>query len=593
MVTFLDLFAGCGGFSAGLKKAGLISVGEVEQDAWAAESLRHNFPNSRVLEGDIREYDDASIRSFQGVDVIVGGPPCQGFSVAGATQFGIDDPRNALPHWFLHWVKVLNPKIAIIENVPNILTKSDGKTTVLELIKKEFEHLGYSVAYRVLNAADFGTPQFRRRAFIVATARSIKFDFPEASHGANSDLAPSLFNQLPNFVTVGDALSDLPFIEAGEGIDDAVPYAQPPLNNYQTEMRAHSNMVTNHVAMKHTVRLIERFKVIGQGQSLKDVPLKHGQIAKITGDTVKKPFKSNNYRLDPAKPSLAIPASFQSLFLHPYLHRNLTAREAARIMGFPDSFQFMGKRTTMSWEKNLSQYNQIGNAVCPPVATALGHSILHALKNSSTLKSSVHLAFPPVTRAVNLTRSKPLPDIPSLVGSAIEAELTRVGERLLGISGSTFTRQGFIVPTAALPAALLFVSDRSCPVCSSDISPFGVHVGEMPFLISKDNLLSLKENGQDHGLDYHLRVAFDIRHQVGHLVGEQLADIGLVELVMTTNLRTGRSVRGMRLKKSDAVSETVASMFRQALASKLTSNKIAAKNPALLDNLVVAMENPC
>ena len=287
MIKFLDLFAGCGGFSVGLKKAGLISIGEVELDEWAAESLRFNFPESRVLQGDIREFDDEIINSFFGVDVIVGGPPCQGFSVAGASQFGVDDPRNELLHWFIHWVSILNPKIAIIENVPNILTKSDGDKTVLEVIKEEFSRIGYSVAHRVLNAADYGTPQQRRRAFIVASAPGISFEFPVPSHTGNTFLEHDLFSSLLPHVTVGEALADLPRIEAGEGVDELVPYAKLPANAYQMEMRSGSDGVRNHVAMKHTGRLIERFKVIRPGQSLKDVPQEHGQIAKFTGAAVK------------------------------------------------------------------------------------------------------------------------------------------------------------------------------------------------------------------------------------------------------------------------------------------------------------------
>ena len=138
----------------------------------------------------------------------------------------------------------------------------------------------------------------------------------------------------------------------------------------------------NHDAMKHLDRLIERFKIIKQGQSLKDVPISHGQIAYGSGEKVEKPFKYNNYRIRGDRPSLAIPASYQSLFIHPYLNRNLTAREGARLMSFPDWYEFSGPRTSMSWEEGLSQYNQIGNAVCPLVAKALGKSIKNFLENN-------------------------------------------------------------------------------------------------------------------------------------------------------------------------------------------------------------------
>ena len=568
MATFLDLFAGCGGFSVGLQRAGLTSVGEVELDGWAADSLRANFPESRVLEGDIRGFDDEVIRSFVGVDVIVGGPPCQGFSVAGATQFGIDDPRNDLVHWFLHWVRILVPRIAIIENVPNILTKSKNGSTVLDAVKKELCPIGYSVEARVLNSGEFGTPQLRRRAFIVASAPGITFHFPKATHGSGVGSVKDLFSDPIPFVTVGDAISDLPLLEAGEGTDDPTPYASVQKNPYQQSMRQGSLGVMNHVAMRHTDRLIERFKVIKPGQSLKDVPLEHGQIAKLTGETVKKPFKYNNYRLDSTKPSLASPASFQSLFLHPTKHRNLTAREAARIMGFPDSFEFKGKRTTMSWEKNLSQYNQIGNAVCPPVATALGRAIIEALgtANVSELSAFAPLQIP--STSPKLARSTPLRCVKSVSGTKVSAELTEIGQRFLGRDDAYFSRLGFSIPTATLPAALMFAADRSCPVCSPSFAPFCSHKDEIPFLISKEDLNSLRENEQDHGLDYHLRAAFGIPHQVGHLVGEQLSELGLVDLVMLKNERTGRNVRGMRLREVWTPPVELIDRFHEALFSE-------------------------
>jgi DNA (cytosine-5)-methyltransferase 1 len=567
MATFLDLFAGCGGFSIGLKQSGLTSVGEVEFDEWAADSLRQNFPDSRVLQSDVRDIDDSVIRSFSGVDVIVGGPPCQGFSVAGTTQFGVADPRNELVYWFLHWVCILAPRIAVIENVPNILTKSKDGATVLDVVQKQLQPLGYLVTAKVLNAADFGTPQLRRRAFIVATAPGIKFNFPNATH-TQTRVGGDLFKALQTYTTVGDAISDLPPLDAGEGVDSAVPYSAAAANSYQEIMRRDNDAVTNHVAMKHTDRLIERFKKIRPGQSLKDVALEHGQIAKFTGETVKSPFKYNNYRLDKTKPSLAIPASFQSLFLHPSKHRNLTAREAARLMGFPDSFEFKGKRTTMSWEKNLSQYNQIGNAVCPLVASALGRSINQALQNDAGRTPSISTLRGISSITAKLTQNTPLPIIEPIVRTEIEAELTKIGQALLGRSGPTFTRQGFSIPTAALPAALIFASERLCPVCSPALAPFCSHSDEMAFLISKDDVQSLRENGHDHGLDYHLRVAFGIPHQVGHLVGEQLAEIGMVNLVMLINVRTGRRIRGMQLKGKELVAESVAKRFRQTLTAE-------------------------
>lgn len=566
MPTFLDLFAGCGGFSSGLRRAGLKSVGEVELDGWAAESLRHNFQESHVLEGDIREVDDATIRSFSGVDLIVGGPPCQGFSVAGSTQFGIDDPRNDLVQWFTHWVQILRPQIAIIENVPNILTKSRGSTTVLDFLDKALLPCGYTLAAKILTAAEFGVPQLRRRAFIVASARGVKFEFPKPRYAAGVEHRIDLFERLAPFTTVLEAISDLPDLEAGQGTDDPVPYKTMPNSAYQTEVRSGSSAVTNHIAMRHTDRLIERFKIIKPGQSLKDVPMAHGQVAYHTGKKVENPFKYNNYRLDAERPSLAIPASFQSLFLHPFKDRNLTAREAARLMGFLDTFEFKGKRTTMSWERNLSQYNQIGNAVCPPVAMALGECVLRAIQRGKSHTRSFEGPARHGVSALKLKRSIRLPQVNSIANSPIASELTSIGQKLIGSRGTTFNRGGFIIPIAALPAALFFTNDHKCAVCSAERSPFARHTGEMAFLISKEDLQSLIDNEQDHGLDYHLRVTLGIDHQVGHLVGEQLAEIGLVELVSVTNDRTGRNVRGIRVRRTSFIDTDVCGRLRQAIS---------------------------
>lgn len=561
MPQVIDLFAGCGGFTSGLRSVGFEPLLDLELDTWAADTLRANFPSSHVIEGDIRDIDEASVAALKGTPVLVGGPPCQGFSVAGPTQFGVQDPRNDLVFQFLRWVEMIQPRIAVIENVPNILTKAGNDAgSVYAAIVARFEELGYRVQATILNAADYGVPQLRRRAFIVATQADIAFAFPRPTHHAPGREA-DLFGTTTAYTTVWDALSDLPQIEAGDGTDDYVEYATAPQNAYQEKMREGSNGVANHVAMKHTSRLLARFATIAPGKSLKDVAAEHGQIAKLSGERVAKPFKYNNYRLAPDKPSLAIPASFQSLFLHPYLNRNLTAREAARLMGFPDRFLFQGKRTTMSWEKNLSQYNQIGNAVCPPVASALGEAIAKALGAAPTLSIKRGSAAQVTTKT-----TVRLPELNVPIQPVLLERLTRLGQQLLGRHESQFFKsQSFEVPIAALPAAIAFATAKTCPVCSTQLAPFACHDGEMPFLISKEGLSSLIENEQDHGLDYHLRATLGTDHQVGHLVGEMLSELGLVELTMMPNARTGRMVRGMRVKPSGALPDWVFHELSQGL----------------------------
>ena len=176
-------------------------------------------------------------------------------------------------------------------------------------------------------------------------------------------------------MTVDMAVSDLPPLEAGEGTEYQ-EYATAAQNAYQRWARQRSDGVYNHVAMRHTKRLIERFKIIQHGQSVADVPHEHSALKR--GDpSVKsgKVYSQNNMRVFGDAPSPTVAASFQSNFIHPHLHRNFTAREAARLQSFPDTYVFKGKRTTMSWEKHLSQYQQIGNAVPPLLAKAIAKNI--------------------------------------------------------------------------------------------------------------------------------------------------------------------------------------------------------------------------
>ena len=177
---------------------------------------------------------------------------------------------------------------------------------------------------------------------------------------------------------------DLPQITAGQG-DKFFPYPSEPKTEYQKWVRFGSDGIRNHISMRHTSRLVERFSKIGYGQSVADVAAEYqqrqrGDASKISG----KVYSQNNFRPFPNKPSPTIPASFQSNFVHPYINRNYTAREGARLQSFPDTYVFYGKRTTMSWEKNLSQYQQIGNAVPPLIAKAIAETITKYLALQNT-----------------------------------------------------------------------------------------------------------------------------------------------------------------------------------------------------------------
>lgn len=375
----LDLFAGAGGMTLGFKNAGIQSIGAIEIDRFTAETFKHNFPEIPIYNRDIYSFTNEEISElFAGVDIVAGGPPCQGFSVAGPTQYGIIDKRNTLIMEFFRFIEVIRPKYCVLENVKGILSgKMNSTQKAISVYMDALKNISYKSRVYILQAADFGVPQFRERVVIIS-AQDEK-DLPTAIVGD--------FSGEKNWIKVRDVFGDLPLVNAGEGVNDLIPYDMEPQSVYQEFMRKNSNGVTNHVAMKHTRRLIERFANIPQGGSLLDAPAEYGQRQRNGNELdANKRYKTNNQRLHPDKVSFIVTASFQSTFVHPYLNRNLTAREGARLQSFPDGFFFCGPRTLMSKslliredrldEIGLSQYNQIGNAVPPRMAYGIAKAIV-------------------------------------------------------------------------------------------------------------------------------------------------------------------------------------------------------------------------
>lgn len=300
------------------------------------------------------------------IDGIIGGPPCQGFSLSGNRD--PKDPRNSLFREFVRFIEAYQPKFFMMENVLGILSaQTASKESVVDLIMSEYNRVGYNAKYEVLNAAEFGVPQARQRVIFIGIRKDIEF---------NADRTHPKGKFFDNQVCIRDAIMDLPKILSGGGSEEQ-EYTEAPKTEYQSWVRNGSQKVYNHIAMRHTKRLVERFATIQQGQSLADVAPEHmqrqrGDATKISG----KAYSQNNMRPYGDRPSPTIAASFQSNFVHPYYDRNYTAREAARLQSFPDTYIFKGKRTTMSWEKNLSQYQQIGNAVPPLLAKAIAENII-------------------------------------------------------------------------------------------------------------------------------------------------------------------------------------------------------------------------
>ncbi len=372
--TSIDLFSGCGGLTKGFELAGIKSIFASDIDENCEKTFLRNFPQTPFLCKDIIEIVKEEVDELlcgKTPDIIIGGPPCQGFSLANKRRNKVaDDPRNKLFYGFVKFINWYSPKVFVMENVKGLLSMQNGQ--VIRTIVEEFSragNCGYNVAYKVLKASDYGTPQNRERVILIGYRKDLNI-FP-------THPLPYIMD---NYITVDDAINDLPQIKAGEGVENA-EYICEVQNDFQRFVRLKSKKVNNHIAMKHTARLIERFKAIKAGQSLIDVWDTHGAVKRGTPtekSNIK--FSQNNQRVFGNLPAPTIAASFQSNFIHPYLDRNFTAREGARLQSFPDDFIFEGMRTKMSWEKGLSQYQQIGNAVPVLLAYAIANNIIDQLK---------------------------------------------------------------------------------------------------------------------------------------------------------------------------------------------------------------------
>ena len=358
--------------SLGFKMAGFKSILASDIDENCQLTFAYNFPETPFIRKDITEISKEEVDAIIGdkhPDVIIGGPPCQGFSLANKNRNKIkDDPRNRLFYHFVKFIDWYSPKAFVMENVKGLLSMKNGQ--VIKTIVDEFTNAGsgYVVKTRVLCSKDYGVPQSRERVIIIGIRKDLNIE-PTYPQPLETGL-----------LSVDMAISDLPLIHSGEG-EESMSYTSEPTNNFQRLMRNGAICVRNHVAMKHTKRLIERFAAIKQGQSLIDVWETHGAVKRgAPSEKSNVKFGQNNQRVYGDKPAPTIAASFQSNFIHPHLNRNFTAREGARLQSFPDTFIFAGMRTKMSWEKGLSQYQQIGNAVPVLLAKSIAENLKRQLE---------------------------------------------------------------------------------------------------------------------------------------------------------------------------------------------------------------------
>lgn len=342
----LDLFCGCGGLSAGFKKAGFSIVAGIDVWSVAIDTFRQNHAGSLGLVKDLTKYSADDLKAeyqIGAIDGIIGGPPCQGFSISGKRD--PKDPRNKLYQEFLNYIDFMKPKFFVMENVPNLVSMAQGK--IKKQILKDLENLDYKVSYRILLASDYGVPQNRKRVFFVGF-KDGQFDF---------DLLTPIIQEAK--VTSCEAISDLP----ESSMYDGEPYRSNARSEYQRYIRRNSEFVFNHHISKHTEKTKEIISLVPDGGNYKDLPLELKGTRKVNIAWT---------RLDSSKPSFTIDTGHRHHFHYRY-NRIPTVREAARLQSFSDDFIFTGAMT--------NQHKQVGNAVPPILANRLALSIIKQLKN--------------------------------------------------------------------------------------------------------------------------------------------------------------------------------------------------------------------
>ena len=361
--TAIDLFCGAGGLSEGFRQAGFRILAGNDNDQFAVETFRSSHAESAVLPGPI---EDLHARDFLRVsslkkgdlDCLIGGPPCQAFSVYNH-QRGLHDKRSGLFREYLRIVEGLMPKWVVMENVTGIMSAGDGQA--VDHIVRGLGKLGYAVEMRILRAEDYGVPQERRRVFFLGNRMGLPNRWPAPTHGSG----------LRSFTTVRDAIGDLPALKNGEVPVQPLAYETPPSSNYQARLRGNMTVIANHVAPRLAAINLERMKHIPEGGSWRDIPfdlLPAGMKRARRCDHTK---RYGRLRKDGLSSTILTKCDLHwGAFIHPEQDRVLTVREAARLQSFPDWFEFTGPRT--------EQYVQVGNAVPPLLAEQIGLALTGA-----------------------------------------------------------------------------------------------------------------------------------------------------------------------------------------------------------------------
>lgn len=367
-IKIFDLFCGAGGLSCGFEQTGkFITIGGIDLLNDRIKTFTENHPYANGIAGNILNYSLDDISSLIGQpDIIVGGPPCQGFSsIRPFRTLTEDDPRNNLVEEYVLVINRVQPKWFVFENVIGLLNHKNGNK--FSALIKGLQSIGYSLSWKVVNAAVFGVPQYRERLMIVGNRLNISFDWPKPTHwihyksmaGQNADLLykeSDFNNKLLPPVTIMEAIGDLPIVSSGE---EANLYSTAPETDYEKYIRNGCNNLNLHKSTKHSEKMLEIIRHAG------------ANIYALPKGMVKSGFSSCYSRLEPDRPSNTLTVNFtnpsSNKCIHPFQNRALTLREGARIQSFPDTYKFFGTTSQIA--------KQIGNAVPPLVGKKIAEQI--------------------------------------------------------------------------------------------------------------------------------------------------------------------------------------------------------------------------
>lgn len=355
-LTVIDLFSGAGGLSRGFMDAGYDVLAGIDFDDAALKTFAANHGVAQAIKLDLFDHENINtlVEMMEEkdikLDVLVGGPPCQGFSLAGKREEF--DERNTLYKAMVKTAKLLKPRVVILENVPGILTLYGGIGK--ERIFQDFEELGYVMNVKVLYAPEYGIPQIRKRAIFVGLLNSEEeFEYPEP------------LVEEKDFITCEQAISDLSSLNGD--VDFALTtireYMCDPITPYQKKMRINSKVVHNHYPTKHMQKTIDNIALVPDGGKYTDLPKELAEKFK---------YKESLHRYNSKKPSLTIDTGHRTHFHYKY-NRIPSVRENARLQSFPDDFIFYGSKQ--------QQYKQVGNAVPPLLGNAIAIKLKEYLAN--------------------------------------------------------------------------------------------------------------------------------------------------------------------------------------------------------------------